>query len=207
MLIFASFIFTSANAWDLKKDNDGIRIYTQNVSNTNIKAIKAEITLNTSLSKLTALLLDVKAHELWVYSTKTSYLVKKLSDNDLVYYSEMKMPWPLTNRDVVVEIKITQHPVTKVVTVSAITVQNYVMPKTGIIRVPLSTVTWTVTPVAKNQIAIEYIAQADPGGSIPAWVTNMFCTKGPYETFKKLRETVASANYQNVRFDFISEAF
>ena len=42
-------------------------------------------------------------------------------------------------------------------------------------------------PTAKT-ISIVYIFEVEPGGSLPAWVVNMFADKGPYETFKKLSD-------------------
>src|SRR6266567_822021 len=109
-------------AWELKKDKDGIKIYTGAIPSSNIKAIKVTCVLDASLSQLAALLLDTKAHEQWVYNTKTSYLVKQLSANHLISYSEIKMPWPLTNRDVVVEMNISQQSGTKVMYISVNTV-------------------------------------------------------------------------------------
>ena len=35
-------------------------------------------------------------------------------------------------------------------------------------------------------IAIVYIAELDPGGSIPGWIANAFIEKSPYETFSNL---------------------
>ena len=37
---------------------------------------------------------------------------------------------------------------------------------------------------------IEYEVQVDPKGSIPAWVVNMFSTKGCFSTFKKLKQII-----------------
>jgi hypothetical protein len=194
----------ASEKWELKKDADGIKVYTAAVPNTNIKAIKVECTINASLSQLTAFLLDAKAHENWVYSTKQSYMVKQLAPNHQVYYSEMTMPWPLTNRDVVVDLMITQDP-TKVLTVKAVAVKGYVEQNKNKVRVPLSVVNWTVTPLSKSVLKIDYVAQADPGGAIPAWVVNMFITKGPFETFKSLRKAVSAAKYSNASFDFITD--
>jgi hypothetical protein len=42
-------------------------------------------------------------------------------------------------------------------------------------------------PTAKT-INIIYIFEAEPGGSLPAWLANMFADKGPYESFKNLSE-------------------
>jgi hypothetical protein len=190
-------------AWELKKDKEGIKVYTGSVPNSNIKVVKVTCILDARLSQLTALLLDTKAHEQWVYNTKTSYLVKTISAGHLVYYSEVSMPWPLTNRDIVAEMDITQELATKVMHVSANAAEHYVPVNEGKVRVTVSKVTWTVTPIGNNQLSVEYIGQADPGGSVPAWLVNSFSTKGPFETFKKLKELVRASVYQNAQYDFI----
>lgn len=192
-------------AWELKKDKEGIKVYTGSTPNSNIKSVKVNCTLNTSFSRLTAILLDTKAHEQWVYNTKTSYLVKQLSGNHLLYYSEISMPWPLTNRDVVIDMIISQQPGTKVMYISANTAENYVPVNKDKVRVPSSKVNWTVTCIGESQLSIEYIGQADPGGDVPAWLVNSFSTKGPFETFKKLKELVASSAYEHAQYAFIQD--
>lgn len=197
--VFLVSLLTQVHAqtkWELKKHEDGIKVYAGSVPNSNIKAIKLECTIDATIPQLTALLLDAKAHERWVYSTETSYEVKKIDDNHVIYYSAMSMPWPVKNRDIVVDLKLTLNPNTKVLTVNGAAIPGHVAVKKDVIRVTSSKVLWTVTPISAKQLKIEYIAQADPGGSIPAWVVNMFCTKGPFETFKRLRETVSLPEYR-----------
>jgi hypothetical protein len=46
-------------------------------------------------------------------------------------------------------------------------------------------------PSAKS-IHIVYTFEADPGGSIPAWMVNSFADKGPFESFKKLGQLLKS---------------
>jgi len=205
LISFASTMVRADTAWELKKDQDGIKVYTGTVANSNIKAVKVTCILNANVSQLTALLLDTKAHEQWVYNTKTSYLVKQLGADHLVYYSEVAMPWPLTNRDVVVELAISQQPSTRVVYVTANTADHYVAINKDKVRVPLSKVSWVVTPIGNNQLSVEYIGQADPGGSVPAWLVNSFSTKGPFETFKKLKELISSSAYKDARYDFVKD--
>jgi hypothetical protein len=195
----------AAPEWQLKRDKDGIKIYAGSIPNSNVKAVRAESTLHCTMSQLTALLLDTKAHEKWVYSTKTSYLLKATGPASQLYYSEMSMPWPLTNRDVVVSLQIAQDAATRVLTVTSASVPGYMPEHKGIVRVPRSKATWKVTPIGNNTLKVEYIAEADPGGSIPAWIANMFCDKGPYETFKKLSELLSTGAYNNARFDFIKD--
>ena len=57
-----------------------------------------------------------------------------------------------------------------------------------------SHVQWKLFAISAKLIRIEYTIQVDPGGSIPAWVLNLFSTKGPFETFSKLKEMLRQSN-------------
>ncbi|MBN9482656.1 MAG: hypothetical protein BGO70_07270 [Bacteroidetes bacterium 43-93] len=204
-LLLLHFAASASPAWELKKNQDSIKVYTANADNSNVKSVRVECIINATPSQLTALLLDAKAHEQWVYSTKRSYAIRSTGPGSQLYYSEISMPWPLANREVVVNFSVSQQPVTKVLTVKAIAINGELEPKNDKVRVVRSNVIWTVTPLAPNRLKIEYIADADPGGSVPAWITNMFLTKGPYETFKQLRQEVTKPAYQKAHFDFIAD--
>ncbi|WP_345085630.1 START domain-containing protein, partial [Nemorincola caseinilytica] len=124
----------------------------------------------------------------WVYSTSSASIVKRLNNYELIYYTEKKMPWPLSNRDVVMQMKLVLDTVAGTLIMTAHSIENMVPLKSGVVRVPASEVTWKVSTISPGTMKIEYSAQADPGGTVPAWVTNMFLTKGPYETFTNLRK-------------------
>jgi len=136
------FLVEAQTSWVLKKDKDAIRIYTRDAENSSFKSVKVTCTIPGTLSQLTALLLDVSAHERWVYNTKSSYLVKQINDNQQIYYSEIDLPWPLANREVVVLMKIVQDPVSKVMQVDIDNAENQIPVKSGTVRVPASSVTW-----------------------------------------------------------------
>jgi len=189
--------------WELKKDREGIKVYSGNVPNSNIRAIRAVCTIEAQLSELAALLLDAEARGKWVYGIDKTYLIKRLSDSEQVYYSEMSMPWPLSNRDAVVLLRISQDPVTRVMSANMTIAEGYLPPKKDKVRVPFLKVNWTVTPVRQNLLSIEYQARADPGGLIPSWVVNLFSTKSPFESFKALRSLLQTGNYELNPVDFI----
>jgi hypothetical protein len=52
-------------------------------------------------------------------------------------------------------------------------------------------------------ILIDFTLFADPAGSIPSWLVNMFSNLGPFETFKKLKIQIKKPEYQNVHLPFI----
>lgn len=190
LILFVPSLVWAQSQWELKKSTDGIQVYTRSIPNSGHKALKAVLTAKGTTRQLAAILLNVALQKDWVYSTKSSHLVKQVSPLELIYYSEKSMPWPVTNRDAVIRLKISEGANGSMV-VSAISVDGVVPEKKDIVRVPTSEVSWKVTQTDENTIKIEYEARIDPGGTLSPAVTNMFITKGPVESFKKLRLLLA----------------
>jgi hypothetical protein len=191
--------------WALSTNKEGIKVYTRHVPDSKIKAIKVECTLNATPAQLVAVLLDIKGSIDWVYHTKSVNLIKQVSPSELYYYSEVTIPWPVHNRDFIAHIKVTQDPGTKVITVDAPCISDMVPVKDGIVRIEHSVGKWIITPTDSGQVKVEYTLHLDPGGSVPAWLLNMFITQGPTESFKKLKVQLQKNTYKNIKLAYIAE--
>jgi hypothetical protein len=189
--------------WHLNSEKDGMKIYTSSVPDSKIKAVKVECVFHATLSQLASVLLDVNTAPEWLYHTKSASLVKQVSPSEIYYYSEISLPWPAQNRDFVAHLTITQNPVTKVMIIDGPSVTGYVPVKAGIVRVNNSTGYWIITPLANGQIRVEYSLHVDPGGSLPAWLVNMFATEGPFKMFKNLKSQLENPAYKNAQLPFI----
>ncbi|QJD95903.1 START domain-containing protein [Mucilaginibacter robiniae] len=206
LILFLLFGITSTqaqNEWKLSTEKDGIKVYSRSVSYSKVKALKVNCEFKATTSQLVAALLDVKACTNWVYHTKSCTLIKQVSPAELYYYSEISVPWPVQNRDFVAHLTVTQNPETKVVTVDGPAVPGMVPAKDGIVRISHSVGQWVITPAGNDLIKVEYTLQVDPGGSIPAWLTNLFATEGPLQSFKNLRTQLQKPAYKNATFTFI----
>jgi hypothetical protein len=184
---FASIAFGQYN-WKLSKEKDGIKVYQSDVQNSNYKSIKVECSMEGNYDKLMAVLNNVSHQKDWVYSNKTSYIINRVSPYEFYYYTETHLPWPMSNRDAVVHLKMNKDSLNRFLKITAVSSPNYIPEKSGKVRVPKSNVNWYVTMPTSKTISINYIFEAEPGGSLPAWLANMFADKGPYESFKKLSE-------------------
>ena len=203
-LLFCCFVSGYGQAdWELKTEKEGIKVYTKTFPDTKFKAIRVDLDLEASLSQIVALLMDVNAGAEWVYATKTSVLLKQISPSEVVYYSEVKLPWPMSNRDFIAQLKATQDAKTKVVTIDGPVVPDFVPAKEGIVRVKKSVGKWVITPVGQHHIKILYTLRLDPGGDLPAWLFNLFVTKGPTESFKNLQEQLKKPAYEHARLPYI----
>ncbi len=202
-ILLATITGHSQKQWTLKVNKQDISVYTKTQDNSDLKAIKVECVLNTTLSGMVAVIMDVNAGAGWVYSTKSSVLLKQVSPSELYYYSEVSLPWPISNRDFIAHLKAAQDPVTKTVIINGPTIDNYVPVKENIVRVKKSSGRWVLKPYNANHIKVEYVLETDPGGSLPAWMVNLFVTKGPFETFKKLKEELKKPAYANIKLPYI----
>jgi hypothetical protein len=202
LVLLISMVSYAQQNWTLKTNKDGIAIYTKTIENSNYKGIKVKCALPATLSQFVAVIMDVNTATEWLYATKSSSLLKQVSPAEVYYYSEVGLPWPLSNRDFVCHLTASQDPNSKVVTIDGPVVPNYIPQKEGIVRVTHSSGKWVITP-AGNMVNIEYTLEADPGGSIPAWLVNLFVTKGPMESFKKLKTQINQPQYKRAQYAFI----
>ena len=195
----------SQDNWKLKTDKDGINIFTRTFPDSKFKAIKVEVELDATLSQMVAVVLDVNTGAQWVYSTKSSVLLKQVSPSQLYYYSEVSIPWPAANRDFIAELRAVQDSHSRVVTIYGPVFPDYLPEKKDIVRVRRSEGKWVISPLGSRRIKVEYTLRVDPGGDLPAWLVNMFVTKGPYESFKKLKEQLQKPVYVNAKLPFITD--
>jgi len=191
--------------WKLRTEKQGIKIYTSTVADSKIKAIKVECEFNATVSQFVAVIMDVKTAPDWVYGVKSCILIKQVSVSELYYYSEINMPWPVANRDFVSHLTVSENPQTKIVTIDGPAVPGFVPVKKGIVRISESESKWVITPLAADQIKVEYAIHVDPGGSLPTWLVNTFASQVPFKIFsslkvqlkKKIDERIAIASAPN----------
>jgi len=208
LLFFLFFsVFTNVSAqekWTLSTNQEGIKVYTRPMENSSIKAVKVSCNLEATTTQLVAAIMDIQTCSEWVYHSKTNVLIKQISPLELFYYSEVAVPWPAKNRDYVVHIKAEPQASNKVVIINSPCVPGYMPEKENVVRISHSVGQWTITPVSKNVVTAEYVLEVDPMGSIPAWLINLFATKGPLETFKKLKLHVQDDVYKRAHYAQIS---
>ncbi|WP_210464677.1 START domain-containing protein [Rufibacter roseolus] len=176
--------------WELQKNEDGIEVYTRQVPDNNFKEIRVVCEVPGTAAQLVSLLKDVEHHSDWVYLNRKTALLKRKSENRLVYYTEADMPWPLTDRDMVVEAAFS--PVrNNQALVEVKSVNDFLPKKKEFIRIPSSLAVWEITPGSNGHIKVEYTFKVNPGGSVPAWLVNTTVAIGPLKTFQRLRKTLA----------------
>lgn len=174
--------------WKLEKEKNGISVYLSDVAGSDFKAVKVECTLTGTYAKLFSILTNVSHFTDWIYNSKTSKLLRQNNPLDFIYYSETHMPWPLSNRDEVIHLRIKTDSLPRFLTISGTGEPKFFPTIPGKVRITHYKANWKVTMPTAKSIQIIYFLELDPGGSIPAWIANSFADEGPYGTFNNLAE-------------------
>jgi hypothetical protein len=190
-------------SWELKKDENGIRVYSRIGDSSRCDDLRVETTLPGKPSSLAALILDVGNYPNWSFNNEKAFVLKKIGPAELYFYSLIHSPWPASDRDLAIHLHIRQDTATGKLYITAEENANYIPEKTGIVRVPLSVERWTVTPSPGDKLKISYELRLDPGAAAPAWLINLFSAKGPYETFLHIREQLQKPRYRDAALPFI----
>lgn len=178
--------------WNLEKDKNGIKVFSSAVPNSAFEAIKVEGNFTGSYSKLISILTNVPLFSTWIYHSKKSRVIQQYSPLEFIYHTETEMPWPMSNRDAVIRLKIITDSLPKFLIITGRSEPGLVPLTPGLVRIKHYVADWKVTQVSNKTIHINYQVEVDPEGNVPGWIANMFVGKGPYESFsnlaKKLKE-------------------
>lgn len=178
--------------WQLVKDKDAVKVYTATPKSGSLKYIKVEAVLNGTIPKFVDIFKNVPDQTQWVYKTKQAYILHSNTANDFLYYNETALPWPMSNRDVAIHMKIKEDSLHHQLVITSVGDPTAIPQKENRVRVPCFEGNWTVRAVGANKLQVAYYLNIDPGGTIPAWISNLFITKGPYETFINLAKQLRS---------------
>jgi hypothetical protein len=202
-LVVFNFSSNDPTGWVLRKNDNGIAVYTRYTTGTNIKEIWVIDTVKSSMSAVIALLLDTKHYPSWVYRCITCKTLKSINAQEEYDYELTDVPWPFHDRDVISDSKISQDSLTKTVTVNSIGVPDYIPDVGSVERIKQFHSVYKLTKLAEGKIRIDYTLYGDPGGNIPAWLINASIVIGPYNTTLEMNKLLPQ--YQWATFPFIKE--
>jgi hypothetical protein len=194
VLINVSFLSLAQGKWNLIKNEDGIKVYTRRLNDEKFKEVRADFELKGTENQLIALLQNIAHHKEWSYGTKRTYLISKKNKDTLIYYSEVSLPWPLSNRDLVIELSFKKDTLNNELFIQAKSIPGILPVKPNLVRVPFSLALWDVRVFPNKLLKIQYTFSTNPGGALPAWLVNFAASVGPYNSFQKLKEIINKEN-------------
>ncbi|HNJ87791.1 MAG TPA: START domain-containing protein, partial [Agitococcus sp.] len=105
----------------------------------------------------------------------------------MIYRMEIDLPFPMKDRDVVIQSKLHQR-ATGDVWLENIAITDARAPeREGLVRVKHYQGSWQLRSIASNQLEVTTNGYADLGGAIPLSFSNLFVKQQPYQMLVNLR--------------------
>ena len=205
ILISLSPAIQANEKWRLSKEEEGIKIYVQDKPRSKLKSFKGHMTINSRLSALVSVLEDTETYPRWLHNCRSAKTLRRKSDTQFMNYVVTNMPWPVADRDAVIESVRTQNNKTKQVEIVLNAEPQAASKVKGKVRIHTLSGRWLLTPKEDRKIDIMYEMTVDPSGNIPKWIVNAMAVDLPFYTLQKLRNVVKEEQYQQIKLNSITE--
>jgi len=204
--LFMSVIWSvkAQDNWVEVKDKDGIKVFTRTNTIMSFKEFKATMIIKGKVSDVLSVLYDVDDLEIWGHNISRSELIERNGDSLQIYYAVAKAPWPYKDRDGIYSNKISWDKNLKTLTVEIdmLEPENDLYANNDFVRMD-GFGFWKIKELLSGEIEVDFQMQVDPGGSIKAWVANMFVSDSPFYTLKGLREALKDEKYYGKTYDIL----
>ncbi len=206
LLIATSYTKTAfSQSWELKMNQDGVKVYTRSYEGSNVVEFKGEVTVKSNMAGVLKIIDSVSEYPKWMHNCAYSRRIKKINESSGYSYYVVKAPWPVSDRDACIYYKVSQDESSKIVTIAITGVKDYLPEESGRVRVPKVNATWQLIPVSKGVTKVTYQAHSEIGGYVPAVIVNAYITESPYYNLLHIKNMVESPLYPKVTMDNVKE--
>jgi hypothetical protein len=183
----------AASDWELIKEEAGIKVYKKSYEGSDTLAFKGEGLVEASVAKTAAVLMDVTRKLEWVHNIREARLVRQIAPFERIEYNHTHVPWPLSDRDFVFHAVGELDKAKGSVRFRLASAEEPGLPPLkGRVRAQIFDSGYLLEPRengAKTWLTVEI--HADPKGSLPKWIANLFQKKWPLRTIQGIRSQAA----------------
>jgi hypothetical protein len=160
------------NPWQAIKDSDGVQVWARAVPDSPVREVKAQSVIEAPVSRVWYVLGDLEHYtEFMPYVEEARVLSSAGAD---ARYEYLRLDPPLVSkRDYVLKttLEINEQTGVYVRRFQAISDRGP-PPQDGTVRLNLVDGSWTLERIDATHTLATYWLHTDPGGSLPAWITN-----------------------------------
>jgi len=187
-LVFAAPVMAAPPGWESLGVTDGVEVARKSVPNSSLFAFRGEADVDVPIGVLAEVLWRDGMGVEWVDMMILSERVELLDEDTKIVHQGYGLPWPISDRDYVMEEAATFDPVTKTFTLQFKSVEHAAMPvQDSYVRARAYRTFWRLkandTP---GHTHVEVEVHTDPMGMLPAWLVNMIQKDWPSTTITNL---------------------
>lgn len=182
---------TGQNAWKQIDDADGIQLWKLDIPGQDMPGFRGQTFIRGRIEDIMKQMFDWKQHTQWMYRCSESTLLKQVTDNQVVMYNRTDAPWPIWDRDVILDTHISESLDKRAATVTFKNTNSSLraVPE-RVVRMPRLIGFYKMWQVEADRVKVLYQVEADIGGSIPGWLAARSAKDLPHITLLNLRARV-----------------
>lgn len=189
LLALSSAITCAAHAneapWTLEREDERIALYSRPVAGSPFLAVKVVAVIDAPVEKVATLLGDGNGCSAWRPMCKSSEVLETVSDSERLVYLVLDLPWPVTDRDLVV--RSIAHVDTQARTLHVnLASASSEHPEQDYVRAE-STGEYALKPVGDIQSEFTYIQHTDIGGDLSPDMINPSLLSETFDDVRRLQ--------------------
>jgi hypothetical protein len=197
------------DGWARVADEDGIVVTSRPSAHSPLPIFRGVGVVDAPLLAVLAVVTDAERHREWVFQCTDSALVEQTSDSTGIVYNRTDAPWPVPDRDVVLDSRIELVDGEREVIVRfAATDHPRRPPVDGVVRMPYLHGHYHLRADGDARTRVEYQVDSDPGGTLPPWLAARGTRDMPIETLRALRaQLVRTRGHYDARIAELRRTF
>lgn len=190
-------VVQAATQEKLSINKNGIKVWTYQIENNPVMRYRAETVVNTTLENAVGLILDTEKGKKWIpYINDLKIIERNDKTGKFLIYMRLDFPFPLSDRDLVVEGKLTKFSDGKIVFKNKATTDTRVPVNPNVVRIVQYEGDWVFQKLGAEQVKVTTSGFADPAGAIPLSFVNNFVQQQPYQMLQKMKQQVKHSHYK-----------
>lgn len=170
--------------WTLAREGSGIALFTREVPGSPYLEVKATAVIDTSIDKVTAAFGDGNRCAAWRRMCKSSQVLKVASRHERFVHMVLDLPWPMSDRDLVVRAVTEIDEASRSATVHMAPAPG-VYPLQDYIRAQ-SHAQFNMQVLNEGQVALSYRVHIDLGGDASPGLVNPRLASSTFEDMARL---------------------
>jgi hypothetical protein len=191
ILVGSAFADVGETKWEFLAEKDGIHVWKREIPGSDMPGFRGQAFINASIYDIMTTMLDWKKHTEWMYGCEESTVLKELGSDHAILYNRVGAPWPVWDRDVIVDTVIERSADKRALVVNFKNIDSKLRPvPKKVVRLPRLVGFYKLWQVEPKKTKVLYQVETDAGGSLPRWLAIFGAKALPYETLNRLRERV-----------------
>ena len=175
--------------WTKSYEKDGIEVLVAKLSDSNLWAFRAKGIIKAPIYGLMTVLRDVENSNKWSPRLIIKKTIEDKSDVEATTYQVHNLPWPASNRDLVLKNKLFLDREKMFLKILSYSVERKSHPVTSKnVRGQMKFGVIAVRPLKNNRVFMDIKFHFDPKGYLPALLVNPIQKRWPYNFLKGLEK-------------------